>query len=140
MASKIGEKKLGKSLSCQSCGILGTILQVDQFLERNPAWKNRLIESHPEIAFKILSGNQEVLSSKKDDIGFVERCNILNQWVPDSRCYIEDFPKKHWNDFVDALCLALSAQLGCANGFSTIPENPSCDSRGLKMQMVFGKI
>ena len=47
---------------------------------------------------------------------------------------------KQYEDVLDALILAVSAKLGCKNGFQTIPANPSCDSRGLKMQMVFGKV
>ena len=47
--------------------------------------------------------------------------------------------EKQYEDVLDAVCLAVSAKLGCENGFSSIPEDPSRDNRGLKMQMVFGR-
>ena len=50
-----------------------------------------------------------------------------------------DFKPKQYEDVLDAVCLAVSAKIGCENEFESIPENPMSDSRGLKMQMVFGQ-
>ena len=52
---------------------------------------------------------------------------------------VKEFTAKQYEDVLDAVCLAVSAKLGCENGFSSIPEDPSRDNRGLKMQMVFGR-
>ncbi|QNO15923.1 DUF429 domain-containing protein [Alkalicella caledoniensis] len=55
---------LGKSLSEQTLGIVKGIRQVDEFLFTNPAWKNRLLESHPEFCLAKLNGGQPVLEHK----------------------------------------------------------------------------
>ncbi len=48
---------LGKSLSDQTLGIARAIKQVDVFLKANTEWKNRLLESHPELCFMKLNDN-----------------------------------------------------------------------------------
>ncbi|WP_419762031.1 hypothetical protein [Clostridium beijerinckii] len=44
------------------------------------------------------------------------------------------------DDVIDALCLAITGVIGLENGFETILEVPMDDKRGIKMQMVYGKL
>ena len=115
------------------------IRQVDNFLAENPQWTNRLMESHPEVAFQRLNHGKGLQHSKHKEAGIAERVAILRSHGIDPVPLFAEFTAKQYEDVLDALCLAVSAKLGCENGFQTIPENPICDSRGLKMQMVFGK-
>ena len=78
--------------------------------------------------------------SKHTDEGIAERLTILQSYGADPVPLFVEFTPKQYEDVLDAVCLAASAKLGYENGFSTIPDNPFFDSRGLKMQMVFGKI
>ena len=113
------------------------IREVDDFLAKNPGWKNRLMESHPEVAFQILNHGKGLQHSKRTEAGVAERVAILrSHGIDPVPLFVEFAPKQH-EDVLDAVCLAVSAKLGCENGFSSIPEKPTCDSRGLKMQMVF---
>ena len=139
-ASAENERILGKKLTSQSYAFSKMIRQVDGFLAENKFWQNRLVESHPEVAFQLLNGGNSLQDSKHTEAGIQERIAILQRHSVDPISLFAEFTPKQYEDVLDALCLALSAQLGCTNGFSTIPENPTCDSRGLKMQMVFGKI
>ena len=116
------------------------IREVDDFLAKDPNWKNRLMESHPEVAFQMLNGGNGLQHSKHTDAGIQERITILQRHGVDPISLFTEFTPKQYEDVLDALCLAVSAKLGCENGFCTVPENPACDSRGLKMQMIFGKI
>ncbi len=88
----------------------------------------------------MLNGGNGLQYSKHTDAGIQERITILRQYGIDPIPLFAEFTPKQYEDVLDALCLAVSAKLGCENGFQTIPENPTCDSRGLKMQMVFGRI
>ena len=107
-------------------------------MQQNPAWKNRLVESHPEVAFQILNNGTGLLHSKHSDEGIKERIRILLKYgIDPTPLFAQDMAKQR-EDVLDALCLALSAQLGCQNGFHTIPPKPTEDSTGLKMQMCFG--
>ena len=116
------------------------IREVDDFLAKNPGWQNRLMESHPEVAFQMLNHGKGLRHSKHAQEGIAERIAILRSYGIDPVPLFAEFTVKQYEDVLDAVCLAASAQLGCKNGFQTIPENPTCDNRGLKMQMVFGRI
>ena len=137
-ASAENEQVLGKKLTSQSHGFSKMIRQVDEFLEANPHWKNRLEESHPEVAFQILNGGKGLQYSKHTEEGLQERIAILRSYDFDPVPLFIGFTPKQYADILDAFCLALSAKLGYEKGFRTIPEHPTCDSRGLKMQIVFG--
>ena len=138
-ASAENERILGKKLSSTSHGFSKMIRQVDHFLMEEKHWQNRLAESHPEVAFQMLNGGNGLQYSKHTDAGIRERITILQRHGVDPIPLFEEFTPKQYEDVLDALCLAVSAKLGCENGFQTIPENPTCDSRGLHMQMVFGR-
>ena len=78
--------------------------------------------------------------SKHTPEGIAERTAILQQYGIDSAAVLIGFKPKQYEDVLDALCLAVSARKGVENGFKTIPTTPVTDCRGLKMQMVFGKL
>ena len=139
-ASDENERVLGKKLTSQSHAFSKMIRQVDEFLTENEYWQNRMVESHPEVAFQMLNGGNGLQHSKHTEAGIQERIAILRQYGIDPISLFAEFTPKQYEDVLDALCLAVSAKLGCENGFQTFPENPTCDSRGLKMQMVFGTI
>ena len=139
-ASAENERVLGKKLTSQSYAFSKIIRQVDDFLLKEKYWQNRLVESHPEVAFKRLNGGKGLNHSKHTEAGIQERIVILQRYGVDPVPLFTEFTSKQYEDVLDALCLAVSAKIGCENGFQTIPANPTCDSRGLKMQMVLGKL
>ena len=139
-ASAENKRVLGKNLSSTSHGFSQMIRQVDDFLAENKYWQNRLVESHPEVAFQMLNDGNGLQHSKHTKTGIHERIAILQHCGVDPTPLFAEFAPKQYEDVLDALCLAMSAKLGCENGFRTIPATPTCDSRGLKMQMVFGKM
>ena len=138
-ASAQNEQVLGKKLTSQSFAFSKMVRQVDEFLLEEKYWQNRLVESHPEMAFQRLNGGNGLAHSKHTEAGIQERIAIVQKHGIDPIPLFAGFSPKQYEDVLDALCLAVSAKLGCENGFQTIPENPNCDSRGLKMQMAFGK-
>lgn len=136
---------LGISLSPLSYGICSKIREVDEFLNNNPHWKNRLVEGHPEICFAKLNHDKAVLENKTKPDGQEKRLEILREYYNDSNLVIDKFLKdvparKKIDDVIDALCLAITGVLGLENGFETITKVPMEDKRGIKMQMVYGKI
>ena len=138
-ASAENERILGKKLTSQSHAFSKMIRQVDEFLAEDNYWQNRLVESHPEVAFQLLNGGKGLNYSKHTEEGIQERIAILQQYAVDPIPLFAEFAPKQHEDVLDALCLAMSAKLGRENGFRTIPESPTCDSRGLKMQMVLAR-
>ena len=138
-ASAENQRVLGKKLTSQSYAFSKMVRQVDEFLLEEKYWLNRLAESHPEVAFQRLNDGNGLQNSKHTEAGIQERIAILQRYGVDPVPLFAEFTPKQYEDVLDALCLAVSAKLGCENGFRSIPENPYCDNRGLKMQMVFGK-
>lgn len=139
-ASAENNRVLGKKLPSQSRAFAGMIRQVDEFLEEQTQWKNRLMESHPEVAFQMLNQGVGLQHSKHTEAGIWERITILRTYGIDPVLLFGEVKPEQYADVLDAVSLAVSAKLGCENGFCTIPQHPVCDSRGLKMQMVFGEI
>lgn len=144
-ANTINKNIMGKGLSKQSFAICEKIKEVDMFLQRNPAWKNRLAESHPEYGFAILNAGIPVLESKKNRVGVSARISLLRHHIAG----LDDFltkasgdavVKNRLDDILDALCLAVIGKLGLVNGFRTLPDLPPTDSKGLKMQIVGSRV
>lgn len=134
---------LQKSLSEQSLGFSLKIREVDQFLSENPQFIGRLRESHPEYAFALLNHDQPLVSKKRHCLGFAERKLVLSQYLTHTEQALEaiiaKYPKLLMDDFIDAMVLAVIGHMGMENGFETIPKQPQKDSRGLPMEIVYGR-
>jgi predicted RNase H-like nuclease len=135
---------LGKSLSEQSLGFSPKIREVDQFLFTNPQYIGRLRESHPEYNFAVLNHGRPLISKKSEECGMNERKLVLSQYFRHTEQALQEitsqYPKLLTDDFVDAMVLAVIGHMGMQNGFATIPEQPKKDSRGLPMEIVYGKV
>lgn len=139
-AKRLNVDILGRNMSQQAYGFTKMIRQVDAYLQENPIWKDRLLESHPEVAFQLLNNGMGLLHSKHSEAGIEERIGILRKQGVDPVPLLTEISLKQREDVLDALCLALSAQLGCRYGFRTIPHQANCDKQGIHMKMTFGKV
>ena len=128
--------ELGAKITVQSFGIVKCIRQVDEFLLQNPKWQNRLLESHPECAFQALNNGNGIEYSKHSEEGIKLRRDILSKYVYNVDELLGMVSGQAKEDMLDALCLAITAKLGC----KSIPENPSEDDKGLKMQILVADI
>jgi predicted RNase H-like nuclease len=147
-ANRNNKAILGKGLSKQSFAISKSIREIDELLLAFPEYKEKLVESHPELCFAVLAstGKDDVLpipKSKYTREGMHDRIEILKSFYDKTDAFIEyTFNQlglsRMKEDCIDALCLAVMGMLGSKNGFVSIPENPGRDSRGLKMQMQYG--
>ena len=139
-AKRLNADIVGRNMSQQAYGFTKMIRQVDAYLQENPIWKGRLMESHPEVAFQLLNNGIGLLHSKHSEAGIGERIGILHKHGVDAVPLLAEVSLKQREDVLDALCLALSARLGCQYGFRTIPSQAHCDKRGIHMKMTFGKV
>ena len=127
--------ELDAKITTLSLGILPCIRQVDAFLQKNPEWKTRLVESHPECAFQSLNGDNGLPFSKHTDDGIALRCEILAKYVSNIDVLMNSIGKKRQNDMLDALCLAVTAKLG----FKSITEPVCFDKLNIPMRIVVPK-
>lgn len=129
----------GKKLSTQAWNISSNIRTVDQFLQNNEELQEKVFESHPELLFRILNGNNSILQKKATKKGLRHRLKLLK----DNSKYADDFfrdIKEEYrrnqvdeDDIVDSMALALFALRSVEDEIKTIPENPPTDSTDLPM-------
>ncbi len=135
-------KALGKSLPKQTINIIPKIRELDEFLTNHPEYKNRILESHPEVDFARLNG-AVVLSRKKEYLGFSERAAILKKYLPgESLSGMWEMAKMlicNPDDLLDAACLAVTAALAAGRMCETIPAEPEQDENGLYMKLTIPK-
>ncbi len=133
----------GKSLSIQSLAIRSKIKEVDIILRKR---KNRplIYESHPEVCFKYLHLNQQILLTSKAKMdGQEARLRILERYVPDihpifTKILSENLRKTvKPDDIIDAICLCLVNQLGGQNGLRFFQGSPPTDSQKIEIKVAY---
>lgn len=133
------QRVLGRKFTPLTVGIIPKIRELDEFLQKNPDYKNRIKESHPEVCFAIFN-SKTVMTRKKDAEGIDERIHLLQFYLPlIKREELTDYAIKlkcSMDDIIDALCLSVTANLAGQNRYKIIPPNPMEDDTGLRMQMV----
>ncbi len=133
---------LGKSIAKQAINIIPKIREVDEFLTRHPEYKNRILESHPEVDFSRLNG-AVVMTRKKEYQGFSERAAILKKYLPgESFSGMRDKAKElkcNPDDLLDAACLAVTAAFEAGGMCETIPTEFEQDENGLYMKLTVPK-
>ena len=133
---------LGKKFTPLTVGIMPKMRELDTFLQEHEEYKNVILESHPEVCFARLNG-KTVLSKKSEYEGLIERVQILQKYLPQLNAndliQMAKVYRCNVDDIVDAICLAVTANLDKQGLCEVIPEEPMVDDTGLKMQMVIGK-
>lgn len=134
---------LDKDLPAQAIAIIPKMRELDEFLQENPAHKNRLKESHPEVCFSRLNGSV-VMSRKADEAGITERVGIIKQYMPEiTEEYIYQEAKRfkcNADDIVDSIVLCITANLVAQGKTDVIPEVVQEDVTGLRMQMTIPSV
>jgi len=143
-ASEINQQKTGRQLSRQTLGIIPKIREMDRFLLKNRAARLHIRETHPEICFWSLFGDEPMKFRKRSKQGYLARKSVLNSAYPQANNIIKhalfiyrrkDVAK---DDILDALSAAVTARMSI-KGLASIPEmpQPQSDSKGLRMEIVY---
>lgn len=137
-------KLVGKKLSIQTWNICSKIKEIDILLRSKPYLRSSFNESHPELVFKFFNKGKDLLHSKKEKKGQLERIKILEQYFPQvHNWFIEKntkFSSKYLmpDDILDGLCMAILAY-DFHEEQEALPQNPEIDDLGLKMQILYPK-
>ncbi|HEX3076586.1 MAG TPA: DUF429 domain-containing protein, partial [Lachnospiraceae bacterium] len=123
------EHVLGKKFTPLTLGIMPKMREIDTFLQENSQFKNVIKESHPEVCFARLNG-VTVLSRKNEIDGMQERVRILNRFLTPFNIETIELEKvaiaaKQYkcnvDDIIDAICLAVTAQMVLIGRYQVIP-------------------
>ena len=131
-ASDANLQATGKRLTRQAFGIARRIAEVDACL--SPDLQTRVLEAHPELAFRALNGGVPLASSKHRPAGRLERWRLLRTILPDLP---PDPPAGPCPpaDLMDALAVAWTAVCVHRGGAIRVPADPPRDARGLRMEI-----
>ncbi len=132
------QRRQGAGLSIQTWNIVPRIREVDAAIDAS--MQSRVIEAHPELAFRVLAGAP--LARKATADGFAERAALLRTVfgpsLPDlvaARRAIGPSMLK-LDDLADACVLAFVARRADDGSARRLPDgDPPVDARGLRMEI-----
>ena len=133
---------MGKGLSQQAFGLLPRVLELDRLLEHSAKARGIFRESHPELCFWALAGEQPMQHPKKTQAGFEERLVTLSRYWSEAET-LAGRAMLHLvgsgvarDDILDAFANALNAHAGTAR-WRTLPARPMKDPKGLPMRITY---
>ncbi len=148
-ACDLNRRASGKQITLELYNILPKIREIDRLM--NPARQEQIRESHPEVIFATLAGDDAPpLPPKRDPAGQEARLAILGRFfagidlprLRDERArLLGDYGLRSADlaidDLIDALaCLVTARRLGVGKA-RVFPETaPRLDARGLRMEIV----
>lgn len=146
--AKERNEEVGYSIQNQAWGIVPRIREVDEFFDMNPGARDRVFETHPELCFYSLNG-QETVPRKKTEEGIDRRKSLIAdehseaESIYEEACDLYLAPEyasflRAKDDILDAVVAAVTARRPMSE-LTRLPEgdDPPRDARGLPMQMVY---
>src|SRR4051794_25160789 len=123
----------GASMSAQAFGIVPAVRAVDEALA--PVHHDRVVESHPELAFLRLTG--QPLASKRSPLGITQRLDAVAAEWPDVRSLVAKAPAPAAvDDALDALACAVTARRWLTGGAIVLGDG-STDSHAHPMRIAY---
>ena len=129
----------GKGLSKQAWEIISKIREVDWVVRTRPDLQERIREVHPEVCFTAWNRNVPIPDPKKSRVGRETRAVLVAQHFGPLAFSI--VRQRHMrtdvgdDDINDAFAALWTAERIIAGTARLIPERPSYDSFGLRMEM-----
>ena len=126
-----------RGVSIQAFGIFPKIREIDTLLRERPNLRERVLESHPEVAFMRMNGDQPMRLPKKikgvvNPDGMEERKTLL--WRHGyGRTFLDRVPPAgaKSDDFLDAACMMLVADRIERGEAISFPDPPGRDGLGI---------
>lgn len=134
----LNKRLMNRGISKQLWGIAPKIKALDQYLINHKIIREKVFESHPELAFMMLKGTPMKHNKRKKE-GYFERLEILKKIYPKSEEIVEYTLNKYLrkevkkDDILDALVLAINAYLGKKLAFREFPDTKIYDHQGIQM-------
>ncbi|RWO82808.1 DUF429 domain-containing protein [Mesorhizobium sp.] len=126
-----------RGVSIQAFGIFAKIREIDALLIARPGLRGRVFESHPEVAFCRLNGDQAMQLPKKikgsiNPAGMAEREALLCRHGYDT-AFLDQPPPRGAaaDDFLDAAAMTLIAGRIASGEARPLPDPPGRDSFGI---------
>ncbi len=141
-ACEINAQQTGSKITRQTWNICPKIREVDEYLHKYQVWQARMYESHPEVAFYALNGQQPLWTRKKSTEGQEQRLALVEKYIIGARELfteaMKSYPRNQLqsDDILDAMVLAVMAGKAEENLIS-LPDTVGRDRYGLPMRIVY---
>jgi len=123
----------GASMSAQAFGIVAAVRDVDDAV--TAADNDRVIEAHPELVFRHLTGRE--LAPKRSGEGAAQRLTALQTLWPDIADIVATAPRPaRQDDALDAVACAVAA-MRWSRGDATVLGDGEFDSTGKPMRIAY---
>jgi predicted RNase H-like nuclease len=140
-ALAINRKIEGKGISIQAYNIGSKIKEVDEWADQKPK-HIEIFEAHPELCFKTLNNEEDLLFSKHDKQGIEIRKQIVFQHQKKLKAVFDDIIKNYKrkevkpDDILDAMALCI---INLQNkSLKYVEDNNDRDERNRKVRIVYG--
>ncbi|WP_185984214.1 DUF429 domain-containing protein [Aureimonas mangrovi] len=125
-----------RGVSIQGYMLFGKILEIDALLRESPALTERVIESHPEMAFRAMNGGVPAMRPKKvknrpNPDGLDEREALLAVAGISRAAFAHVPPGTGRDDLLDALAMLVTARRHAQGLAVSYPDPPDRDAHGL---------
>lgn len=144
-ANRMNRGRTGKGLARQAWNIVRLIRQVDELLWVDEGARRVMRECHPELCFWAFNGGLPMEHPKTTAEGERARLEVLRAQFPAADEVVEDVTARYTraqlgrDDVIDALAAAVTAR-GWPDRIASLPLQPESDSRGLRMEIVYGEV
>jgi predicted RNase H-like nuclease len=130
----------GKGISRQAFAIYPKVAEVNEVI--SPFTQDRIFEVHPEVCFWAMNGRQPMEYWKRKPEGFEERHALLASVmkgisIPDRREAGQLARPAAADDILDAIAAAWTARRHAEGLSGRLPDMPSTDAFGLRMEIVY---
>lgn len=128
----------GKGISKQAYFLAPKIRELDDYLGRKIQQRPLCYESHPELNFQLLNGDESLGHSKKSDAGIQKRWALIEKYLPELATKLKQIWATSSNnyaqkdDLLDAACLALVAN---QKRLKFIEDTGKKDHRGILIKI-----
>jgi predicted RNase H-like nuclease len=123
------------SISAVEFGLLARIAEVDDLVQ--PYLQRTIHETHPELSFHQLNGDESLAHAKHTPAGRAVRRRLLEARLPSIGPLLDRRTRgTSLEQRIDAAATFWTARRIAARGVQRLPAQPDWDERGLRMQIV----
>ena len=134
-ANGLSKSLTGKGTTKQTFSLMPNINELDQVVRKHG--QERIREVHPEVSFMAMNSGSAMQHNKDTPEGREERRNLLVQHFGEGFVGEAESKTRLIVDLYDAMAALWSAQRLAEGKATPIPQTPTLDSTGLRMEISY---
>ncbi len=140
-ASRITREAGNPGVSIQAWNLFGRVRELDSLLASREDLREKILEIHPELAFRALNGKAPLVASKHKLEGLYQRRGLLAEkfGMAALESAVDQLAGERLaeDDLLDAFAVLWSTRRHARGKGKCLPKDPPHDARGLPMRICF---